>query len=142
MEPGPGFHVPLLARTTSSRRFAPEREDSESSLSAARRRRPLGTLTIATRFSGDPLNMSRVPSADEEEGASRPAMIVHGGAGSPRAKDEIPGYLREIENAVKVGWRPFGAVPLLRRSKRRWSTWKTRSSPTRAGEAHSRATSG
>ena len=93
----------MLARTISSRRFAPEREDSESNLSAARRRRPLGTLTIATRFSGDPLNMSRVPAADEEERALRPAMIVHGGAGSPRAKDEIPGYLREIKNAVKVG---------------------------------------
>ena len=33
----------------------------------------------------------------------RPAMIVHGGAGSPRAKDEVPAYLREIKNALKVG---------------------------------------
>src|SRR2546427_429059 len=46
MEPGPGFQLPLLARTISSRRFAPEREDSDSNLSAARRRRPLGTLII------------------------------------------------------------------------------------------------
>src|SRR2546428_8893709 len=58
MEPGPGFQLPLLARTISSRRFAPEREDSDSNLSAARRRRPLGTLIIATLFAGNPLNMS------------------------------------------------------------------------------------
>src|SRR5712692_4575230 len=56
MEPGPGFQLPLLARTISSRRFAPEREDSESNLSAARRRRPLGTLIIATRSGGNPVN--------------------------------------------------------------------------------------
>jgi len=30
-------------------------------------------------------------------------MIVHGGAGGPRARDEVPRYLREIENAVKEG---------------------------------------
>ena len=30
-------------------------------------------------------------------------MIVHGGAGGPRAKDEVPTYLREIKNALKVG---------------------------------------
>lgn len=33
----------------------------------------------------------------------RPAMVVHGGAGGPRGRDEVPRYLREIENAVKAG---------------------------------------
>src|SRR5712692_3602841 len=59
MEPGPGFHVPLLARTISSWRFAPDSEDSESNLSATSRRRPLGTLIIATRFAANPVNYPR-----------------------------------------------------------------------------------
>ena len=66
-------------------------------------------------------------------------MIVHGGAGSRRARDEVPGYPREIENAVKVGVEALRSSSSLEGVQAAVEYTERRKSSARVGEAHSSA---